>query len=156
MGYRSCGVGAFISTKKNNKDFKEILEKYYNLDYENEECDLDEVYMSTSGSNPIIVFKFNDWKWYDCYPRVDAINSFIERISNEAGLIVVGEENDTAIYGDPGMFDLYSTMYIDESEISKDLGCPDFMKKDYDDTSGVKLVLDGSDIESFKQKKDEP
>lgn len=156
MGYISSGVGAFVSTKKTNKEFKQILEDHYNLDEKIGECDFDEVYMSVCGPDSIIVFKFNDWQWYDAYPHVRAINDFIERISLRAGLIIVGEDNDQITHGYPGRFDLHADMYIDDSEISKDLGCPDFMKKDYDDTSGVKLVLDGSDIELFKQKKDEP
>ena len=154
MAYLSCGVGAFVATKTNIKRFKQILKDHFDLNEKTGKCDFN-VYMSTHGSASIVVFKFNDWSWCDASNEVKAIDDFIEESNFNAGLIVVGEDNYETIYGDPGMFELYSNMYIDESSVSTNLGCPSFMKKKVHETSGVELVLDGSDIELLKQKKDE-
>ena len=156
MGYRRCGTGVFVATKQTIKEFKQILEEHYALDYETGKCHFDEVHMSTFGSTSIVVFKFNGWNWNGSFPEVKSINDFIERTAPKAGLVVIGEDDEPEYHGDPGRFkSLLSTIYVDNSSYSEYVDPPAFMKKDYDDTSGVKLILDGSDIELLKKKKDD-
>jgi len=155
MRYLSRGTGAFIASDKNIKKFKQILKDHFHLNEETGECDFNEVYMSLFYLNSIVIFKFNNWKWYVSHARVQAIIDFINEISPDGGLIVYGEFTSMLIrYGDTEKF--YSEIangYNNESSSSINLGCPSFMK--VDKTSGVRLILDGSDIESFKQKQDE-
>jgi len=156
MACLSHGIGAFVATKKTIKEFKQILEDHYNLNYRTGKCDFDEVYMSTHDSESIVVFKFDDLKWNDSFPHVDAINNFIERTYPESGLVIIGEDDESAYYGNPGRFESStSNIYTYNSSASKNIGCPSFMKEKVDETSGIKLVLDRSDIELLKQKQDE-
>ena len=61
-----------------------------------------------------------DVKWYEGYESVDKVTDFIKTLSGNgtpAGILCVGEDNQTWSYGDPSDVDLYTYVEIE--------GCPD-------------------------------
>ena len=88
MGYRS---EVYIKIdKKRTIEFLFLLQSH-NVTWINHKEDLaDEEYSYFYGE---------DLKWYNSYPDVGAVNSFIEN-SDNCALIAVGEDEATEVYGD--------------------------------------------------------
>jgi len=104
MGYHS-DIYIKMKAKKvfETKAFLEKWETQYDLkDSYTRITDTDYIYIGIIG-----------WKFYNSYPEVTSIIDFIESLSEDAGMIAIGEDGATEWWGDPDEVELYTTTSIE-------------------------------------------
>lgn len=102
MGYQS-EVCIRVLTKHQNELLAKIKEADFHL-WDNSEYYSDEHYFT--------VF-INDVKWYNGYPSVDIINSYIESLDDEGGIICIGEDGESWSYGEPNTLEVFTNTAFD-------------------------------------------
>jgi hypothetical protein len=65
----------------------------------------------SSGSNYFYVF-WDDTKWYSSFPEVQDICGWVSDNSDNCGMIEIGEDNATEIWGNPYDVGMYETVVI--------------------------------------------
>lgn len=62
-----------------------------------------------------VYFVIQDWKWYQSYPEVQAIESWLEKlVYGTFGAMRIGEnDDDIETWGDPGEFEIWLNRSID-------------------------------------------
>ena len=104
MGYRS---DIYIKIKAEKAfETKAFLESWETLH------GLKDEYTRITDTNYIYI-KIIGWKFYNSYPGVASIINFIESLSEDAGMITIGEDGVTEQWGDTDEVELYTTTSIE-------------------------------------------
>lgn len=101
MGYRS-DIKVKIS-RENKEQFIEILT----------EADLVQYFKEVKSDENYICFEANHLKWYDGYTDVKKINSFINSLEEDGGLLAIGEGGGVSQYGDCSSVELDFFVEVD-------------------------------------------
>jgi len=106
MAYRS---NIYIKVEKKHKlDLLQTLHDTDLLDYIHQASE-DDSYFSC---------EMPGLKWYESYPDVDKVNTYIDSLEDEAGLVAVGEDYDVQTWGLPYEVDLEHYVVIDNINLN--------------------------------------